>query len=137
MKRNILIYAIDDSEFQLKVLEKGILNYSSDIFNLELKSFTGFCDLHSAILDQAPDCFIIDLVMPYVSGIYVLNFLEKFYDNIPRFINSSCNGEEYRIMAEYRYNVPFLDKESSVKERIDIIVEYLMQKEVQDDNICS
>jgi response regulator RpfG family c-di-GMP phosphodiesterase len=128
MKKNILIYAIDDSEFQLKILEKGILNYKSDIFNFSIDKFTKFSDLQTAIYRKLPDCFIVDLVMPYMSGIHVLEFLEKFYSDIPKFVNSSCCGEEYRILTESKYKAPFLYKETSVQDRINIIVEYLKEK---------
>ena len=128
MKQEILIYAIDDSEFQLKVLEKGFLNYKSEYFNFSIRTFLNFFDFQSALLEKVPNCFIVDLVMPYVSGISVLNFLEKFYKDTPKFINSSCNGEEYKIMAEYRYHILFLDKESDMKSRIDIISKYLLEK---------
>jgi DNA-binding NtrC family response regulator len=128
MKKDILIYAIDDSEFQLKILEKGILNYKSDIFNFSIDKFTKFSDFQTAIYNKLPDCFIVDLVMPYVSGIYVLEFLEKFYNDIPRFVNSSCSGEEYRILTESKYKTQFLYKETSIKNRINTIAEYLKER---------
>ena len=136
MKDNILIYAIDDSKFQLDVLNSGFKKYSNKIKFIPFLTFHG---LQEAIITEEPDCCIVDLVMPYVSGIYVIEWLEKFYPDIKKFINSSCNGDEYKVMSKFRYKIPFLDKESDIDSRIKIIFDELStdKNEANYENICS
>lgn len=136
MKDNILIYAIDDSTFQLAVLEKG---FSEHYKNVTLRTFLTFKGLQEAIEYEEPDCCIIDLIMPYVSGIYVLEWLDKFYPKIKKFINSSCNSDEYKVMSKFRYKIPFLDKESDIDSRIKIIFDELStdKNEANYESICS
>lgn len=139
MKKDLLVYAIDDSKFQLDILKSGVKKFKDEDYTISLSVFSTFLDLQIAMSEKVPDCCIVDLIMPYISGIYVLEWIDRFHPTVFKFVNSSCNEQEYQIMASYRYNAPFLNKDDDVDSRLKYLVGVISGKirYSSDDCICS
>lgn len=121
MKKDLLVYAIDDSKFQLDILKSGVKKFKDEDYTISLSVFSTFLDLQIAMSEKVPDCCIVDLIMPYHPGTEVCHDVREKYPNIKVFINTYECGEEYKILA-HACDATYMSKTTPFDERLEVIL---------------
>jgi FixJ family two-component response regulator len=73
-----LIAIVDDEEPIRKALTRLLRS-----FGLEVESFSSGAEFLESLSTRQPDCLVLDLHMPHVSGFEVQNWLDKSDMDVP------------------------------------------------------
>jgi DNA-binding NtrC family response regulator len=111
------IYFLDDDRIELEIWKYQLEAYPK----LNFKMFTDPNQFKEAVTENPPDVVVIDLVMPLVSGDKVAKWVRSHYPQVRVYINTSLDGEEYKILSERSCKATFMSKNTDLKERIEVI----------------
>lgn len=114
----MIVYVLDDEPLELATWEIAINRLFPD---WKCKTFFTFDTLLTAINEEAPDCCVVDLIMPYHPGTEVCHDVREKYPNIKVFINTYECGEEYKILA-HACDATYMSKTTPFDERLEVIL---------------
>lgn len=99
------IFIVDDSEMQLILLKKVLLNQGYDV-----KAFLSANKLLKAIQKKVPDLIISDIDMPVLNGFELVEKINKANEDIPCFLVSSQADKVIRRKAKAIGAQKFIEK---------------------------
>lgn len=105
------IFVIDDDPLSRKVAERGL----QEAYNVVL--FSNVTDALEACLEYQPDCILLDIMMPGVDGIEMLQIIKQhnLLCNTPVICMSGNNSQEQRDLTKREGSSGFLSKPLRVK----------------------
>src|SRR3990167_7866335 len=79
---------------------------------------------------QAPDAFILDILLPKISGIEVLKEIRKNkeFDSIPIVVFTNYSNEKYKNEARKHKNTKYILKTSVIPTQLVDIIEKMIEK---------
>ena len=79
---------------------------------------------------QAPDAFILDILLPKISGIEILKEIRKNkeFDSIPIVVLTNYSNEKYKNEARKHKNTKYILKTSVIPTQLVDIIEKMIEK---------
>jgi len=111
-----LIALVDDEEHIRKALRRLLV--SAD---LDVETFTSGADFLDSLLTRRPDCVVLDLHMPLMSGFAVQARLAEAGERIPVIIITGHDSPETRYQALVGQPAAYLSKPANDKDLLDAI----------------
>ena len=91
------ILIIEDDELIIKIL-KFILNKEGYQLSVVMDGLSAVEQIHSI----NPDMVITDLMLPYKSGLEVINFVKENFEKTPIIVLSSLGEEEHSVSEAFK-----------------------------------
>jgi FixJ family two-component response regulator len=115
-KSRPLIAVVDDEEPILRALTRLVRSFA-----FEVESFPSGAEFLESLSTRQPDCLLLDLHMPCVSGFEVQAWLSKSEMHLPVVIITGHDSAETRARAMKEKPVAYLRKPVNDKELLEAI----------------
>lgn len=118
MVTTMIIYILDDDKTELFLWKHAIPEKRP---NWAIRTFETAKDFKAACTQETPNIAILDLVLNLENGVDVCKWLIKNYPEVTTYVNTSMDGDEFKILAE-RCGANYLCKSTHFNERLKVII---------------
>lgn len=116
MPRRFLIAVVDDEDSVLRALQRLIMTYGHDV-----ETYSSGSKFLLSLEDHLPDCLLLDLHMPQITGFEVQSRLAALKHEFPVLVISAKDSEECRLRAISGGAAAFLSKPVDADELLSLI----------------
>jgi FixJ family two-component response regulator len=85
-------FAVVDDDFSMRRALAGLLS----AYGIDAQTYASARDFLEALPSGMPDCLIVDLNMPYMSGLELQRELFRVGARIPTIVVTACDDKSYR-----------------------------------------
>lgn len=114
----MIVYILDDDRIELNFWKYNLSEQRSD---WAVRTFETASEFKAACVQTPPNIAILDLVLNLENGVDVCKWLTKSYPEVKTYINTSMDGDEFKILAE-RCGANYLCKSTNFNERVKVII---------------
>lgn len=112
----LLIAVVDDEDSVLCALRRLIRSYGHDV-----ETYASGDDFLASLEDHLPDCLLLDLHMPHITGFEVQSRISALKLGFPVLVISAKDTDECRLRAMNGGATAFLSKPVDASELLSLI----------------